>query len=395
MRNRQFIMRVIIVFCSISLLIGCRYNKCLNCKIKKDEVSQEKGIDNFQNLTKEKKFKELQKNLKVTPLFTKWYHILDNSKIEKLYLVDDLLIAESDKNTLFAFDRKTGIPKWVYKVGTVVDYKPEIYKDKVYILGMAKLHILDKKTGSVLVKKELDFVPSSPMAISGNKIYMGAWDSFLYALNTKNGDREWRYRIDGLIHGKPLIVDGTLYFSGTDQKVYAINAHNGVTDYSWGKNGYYKTRGPNTTNLVGDSQPPIVYTGSRDYNLYSFNRITGELRWKFESGGEIIHPVHKIGNSIYTVSSRTLKKDTVLYVVDSETGNKKWSIDKGVWFLFPGKYHDWILKNDKTVVAIKNINGKIKSKHNLGIFDLFITNTKDNIGYLATSDGFLFAVEER
>ena len=398
MRNRQLIS--VVLLCLAVIMGGCRYNRCIGCeetdkaRAEAQKARRQKIKARKLAIVKRKKLKLIREQLKLTPLFEKWHHSLDEENIRQLYVCDGTLIVETTSNKIFSFNRETGIPNWIYTIGDPLDFKAVAYKDKVYLLSMAKLHILDKKTGKLLIKKELSFVPSSPLCLADRYVYIGAWDNFIYALNNDTAERDWRYRIDGLIWGNSAASDGVLFFPGTDERLYAINANSGTTIQDWGKHGRFASRGPNISDVLVQITPPRIYFGSRDYNFYCVSRITGTLIWKYESGGEIKETPYRVGSSLYVLSNRSLN-DRILYVLDSETGDMKWSVDHGICLFFIGKYHDWVIKNDHRVAAVKSNEGKIRNHFNLNLFDLFVTNTEDNTGYMATRDGFVFAVEER
>ena len=366
-------MRYIVFLGLAFILIGCRYNRCIPCEIKEIAKKQEmektdpkKKESTEYALRKNKKLQVLREQLNYTPLFEIWYHALENEHIRQLYVCEEMVFAETDSKRLFAFDRNSGIPQWIYTVGDSLDFKPVVYKDEIYLIGMAKLHIVDRATGNLLVKKAFDFIPSSPLCVTENYIYLGAWDNFLYTLERKKGDFEWRYRIDGHILGTPVMMDGSLFFPGTDQRVYSINANHGSTSKEWSQEGRYETLSPNVSGVVAQSDPPVVYFGSRDYNLYSLNRVTGILRWKFESGGEIEQSPYLLGKNIYVVS-RKLKNDSTLYALESGNGDMKWSVEHATSLFFIGKEYHWILKNDQKLVAVKNEQPTMRKLFNVEI----------------------------
>lgn len=388
----------ILLLC-LSLMMGCQYNKCLDCdpetvKIKKAEQALKKDPAKVA-AAHANRLTTLREQIRQTPLFEVWHHRFQEDKIRNVYVVNELVLVALQSKQLFAMDRKSGYPQWVYQLDEYLDFPPEAYKDKLYLLSMGVLHILDGKTGSVLCKKNLEFVPSSPLCASDQFLYVGAWDNFIYALNMKTGESEWRYRIDGYVWGRPAVIDGYLFVAGTDERIYAINAQSGNTIKDWGQEGRYTTRAANLVAIVAPANKPILYAGSRDYNCYSLTRTYGELRWKFESGGEITRTPYLLGKSLYLVSDRELNKDSELYVLDEETGQTKWAIEHGKQLLFQGKQYDWVLLQGKKVVATDSKSGKLAHNFDFPQFEIYTTNLQDNLGYLGTKDGFLFAVEER
>ncbi len=346
---------------------------------------------------------ELREKVKQTSLVERWHYSLEES-IRHMYMVGDLLLIETENQKLIALDRRDGMPQWVYHIGTPIDFPPTLHEESIYILSLSKLHVVAKSTGGLLFSQELNFVPSSAVCATDKHLFVGSLDNFLYALNLKDikdlkkGYRDWRYRMGGYAQGTPLELEGNLYTPNTDGLVYAINANQGSSLKNWGDNGKFSTLGENVASIVGTATPPVVYVGSRDYNLYSLDRISGFLNWKFESGGEITRAANVIGSSVYAVSDRNLGKSTVFYAIDNENGNEKWSLVDGRQLYFQGKYNLWVIMKDSKVVAVNPESGTITDTCDFSGLDHFVTNLSDDhgfIGYMATSEGSIFAVEEK
>ncbi len=339
-------------------------------------------------------FENIQSQIKVSPLFIKWHYQIKNENLVKLYNVSNLVIAETTSGKLYAFESHSGVPQWVYQVGESVDYNIEEFQGEIYILALGKLHVLDANTGSLLKVKLLDFVPCSPMCVTERYIYVGAWDHFIYALNRKNLMREWRFRIDGHTHGKPSSLDGVLFFVGTDSHIYAINSESGYSNENWGKNSRFITRGSNVSNIIPQSNPARIFVGSRDYNFYSINRITGMLDWKYESGGEIKTNATFIDNKLY-FSSYPIGKPVHFHALNSQTGEAEWTLEHGAKLFFVGKNHIWVVSDSQELLGMRA--GLESPEHfSFNAFTIFARDTNvKNLGFLGNQNGYIVAVEEK
>ena len=65
-------------------------------------------------------------------------------------------------------------------------------------------------------------------AVVGNSVYFGSWDSYIYCLNTKNGDVNWKLKTGGSVTSSPDVVNGVVYIGSWDGYVYALDAKDGV-----------------------------------------------------------------------------------------------------------------------------------------------------------------------
>jgi len=75
---------------------------------------------------------------------------------------------------------------------------------------------------------------SSPAIGPDGTIYVGSYDSYLYAID-QYGDLKWRYETDDWIWSSPAIgPDGTIYVGSWDDHLYAINGEaGGLADSFW------------------------------------------------------------------------------------------------------------------------------------------------------------------
>jgi len=126
---------------------------------------------------------------------------------------------------------------------------------------------------------------SSPAIAEDGTIYIGSWDSKLYAINP-NGTLKWKTGVSGNVASSPAIGDdGTIYVGamgfGSNGRISAVNP-NGTRKW------YYDT------NDVITSDPTIaedgtIYIGSQDNYLYAMNP-NGTLKWRYKTGHHIRGP---------------------------------------------------------------------------------------------------------
>jgi hypothetical protein len=89
--------------------------------------------------------------------------------------------------------------------------------------------------GSLKWKFQINnWVDSSPSIGKDGTIYVGSWDSNLYAINP-DGSLKWKFEIDDWIFSSPAIgKDGTIYVGSWDGNLYAINSGSlGPADSPW------------------------------------------------------------------------------------------------------------------------------------------------------------------
>ena len=193
---------------------------------------------------------------------------------------DGVIYIGNGDGYLYALSTADATVLWKYKTGGSIWSKPLIGPDnsiyfgsfdkKVYALHQDGTFKWSFTTGS--------YVVSSPaISADGSTIYIGSYDSNLYALRTTDGSVVWTYATDNGIYSSPTVgPDGWIYFGSFDFSVYALSAY-GRKQWS------YKTRGIiKSSAVIGPGNK--VYIGSNDFNLYAFDGSDGTLLGAFETG---------------------------------------------------------------------------------------------------------------
>ena len=155
-------------------------------------------------------------------------------------------------------------------------------------------------------------VSSSSAIGPDGTIYVGSWDSKLYAIT--NGAMKWSFTTGDGIQSSPAIgSDGTIYVGSRDNKLYAIT--NGVEKWSF-------SAGDNIDSSPAIGSDGAIYVGSDDNKLYAITN--GAMKWSFTTGGKIFSSSPAIGSdgTIYVGSL-----DNKLYAITN--GAIKWSFTTG------------------------------------------------------------------
>ena len=160
--------------------------------------------------------------------------------------------------------------------------------------------------------------------ITGENLYFGSSDGFLYALDKRDGNLLWKFKTDGAITGSPAIADQTVYISSRDNHVYAIDIQSGNQKWS------FKMETILPDNHAGWEYfmaSPVVYgdqlfVGSGDGHLYSLGKESGNVQWKFKTNGRIRATALVHDETIYQPSN-----DGYIYVLNESDGELLWKFE--------------------------------------------------------------------
>lgn len=193
---------------------------------------------------------------------------------------------------------------------------------------------------------------SSPAVVEG-RVFIGAPNRFVYAVDAQTGRELWRYETSGQVSGTPIHAGGKVFFGqqGGDEDFYAVDAATGrlawkrPLGWAWVGAGYADgnlfvgtvegevhcvraadggTVWTRATNGGVYPAPAVdahnVYTGSWDGHFYALDRRTGGLRWAFHLGGspDSAAPVLWKGMVLIQALSRNL------HALDAATGRERW-----------------------------------------------------------------------
>jgi outer membrane protein assembly factor BamB len=147
-------------------------------------------------------------------------------------IVDNVAYVCSDFGTVYALKVSDGSRIWQASIGSGTDHSddsPAVANGMVYIgarNGYYALNATDGKqiwffTSPYSARQLQGYVYSSP-AVSGNVVYFGSCDSYVFALNAFNGSMIWAYRTGGFLFASPSVVNGVLYIGSYDGNIYAL-----------------------------------------------------------------------------------------------------------------------------------------------------------------------------
>ena len=165
--------------------------------------------------------------------------------------------------------------------------------------------------------------------ISGDTLFVGTRDGKILALDKRNGTTKWMFPIEDSIepvYATPaLSKDGILYIGGYDGDLYAINTANINTIANvptLDEARVFSSGGSIIASPVISGDTIVV--ASSNGSIYSLNRTTGALNWKFETGNKIWSTPVIDGSNIYFGSL-----DHNFYALNLENGKELWNFPTG------------------------------------------------------------------
>ncbi len=196
-----------------------------------------------------------------------------------------LLAATADGDALM-LGARDGRLLWRQELGARPAARPVMTGDRVYLAledGRVTARLL--ADGSVIWERRLDGRPTALRA-TDDQLFVGADDRHLYCLDTKDGDRKWRWRTGGGVTGTPAVDGDRVYFVAFDNVLRALDRGNG--HQRWMRPlGFRPTGGPLLVN-------GLLLDPSLSSELAVFKADTGVRAGTIAAGAEPVAPPHQL-----------------------------------------------------------------------------------------------------
>jgi outer membrane protein assembly factor BamB len=200
---------------------------------------------------------------------------------------DGVLYAGNTGGTAYAI-KPNGRPLWTFTAGGSLWTTPAFSRGSSY-WGSLDLNIY-KLNGSgrpVWHTFTPGFVISSPAIGSDGTVYVGSFDSKLYALDPSTGKPHWTFETTDHIYSSPALGQdraghtNAIYIASTDGSVYALGTDGRLR---W----RYDAGDPIRSSPVLGAAPgaghhEVLYVGSSNGKLYALNADTGRRRWSYDT----------------------------------------------------------------------------------------------------------------
>ncbi len=152
--------------------------------------------------------------------------------------------------------------------------------------------------------------------ISGNKVFQGTMEGYIYALNLTGERIAWNFKAKGSVNTAVAIEDGKVFFGSNGGSVYCLNEADGNLEWE------FKVKNPEKGSRKHFTLPVVkndkLYIGASDKNFYCLDANSGKLLWEVKADDWIRSRPVVNDNEIYfaTISGQ-------LYNVNYE-GKVKW-----------------------------------------------------------------------
>jgi outer membrane protein assembly factor BamB/tRNA A-37 threonylcarbamoyl transferase component Bud32 len=155
-----------------------------------------------------------------------------------------------------------------------------------------------------------DEIRSSP-CVSGGMIFVGCYDTNLYALDAGRGEFRWKYATEGGISSSPAVWQDYAIVGSEDGAVYGLDMRRGNLRWTF-RIGKPVRSSPRVEDRV-------VFIGADDQHIYALDGLRGTVIWKYRTWNPIRSSACIHGANIFIGGD-----DGHVYSLDIRTGAVKW-----------------------------------------------------------------------
>lgn len=184
---------------------------------------------------------------------------------------------------------------WGHESGDVYASSPVVADGAIYFGAVdGNVYAVDATSGVVRWKSATGGRVRSTPALAGGRVYVGSADGAVYAFDREDGRILWRYETEGAslasasfgydrrtIQSSPAVADGRVFIGARDGFLYALDAATGRLLWRFNHEISWVNSSPA---VAGD----LVIVGSSDGKfLQAVEARTGTERWRFSTAGLI------------------------------------------------------------------------------------------------------------
>ena len=295
----------------------------------------------------------------------RWLFKTEGSIVGEAVVGNGLVVFGNSAGFLTALDLETGEKRWQREFDQSFEAAPAIHGDTIYIgCEDSLLYALNLADGEKKWSVETDDKITAGVNITRSPdgdewwIIMNGYDGVCRALKTGDGELVWKHETESPINGTPAVVDGKfVVFGGCDNVLYTLDLKTGKAlkkiegeapiVSTVGTEGTFVAWGDHSNQVMGadlkagelswkysDRKFPFmaapavdqkrIYIGGRDKKIHAISRETGEVVWKFKTGGRVESSPIAFTNGLVCGSS-----DGRVYALNLETGELVWKVDLG------------------------------------------------------------------
>ncbi len=319
------------------------------------------------------------------------------------------LFIHTSGGNLHAYDAESGRYLWVADLGpsTAEAFPVATNSDQAFVTSLKTLFAIDRRSGQIMWKAELDHLPSTGTGADEEAAMVGLRSGKLVAYNARNRTQEkppgrsegtfnWAWQTRAQLSARPVVTPKVVAFGSQDHRVYV--AQKG--DFAIKSQLLFRflTSGPISANLATWGNRTLI-APSGDQNVYAVDLFTGQSRWSVATGASVDQEPLVQGADVFAINAQGR-----VLAIDGGSGTVKWDRNTPAQRLiaispsrlyFETREHDLMILDRSSGQVLADARATLeRAGLNLRDFSLSFPNYQNDRLYFCTPSGLLVCLRE-
>lgn len=283
---------------------------------------------------------------------------------------DNKVFVGDDLGVVSCFALNDGKLLWQFATNSRILGTPAVKKN-ILIVGSTDQYIygIDAINGKLLWKVKTRAAVMGAVAIENSRAYIGGSDHAFRCIDIKNGNVIWQFDgVAGYVEAKPLLYANKVIFGAWDSYLYALNKKNGQLEWKWNNGNERMHFSPAAVWPVAAYGK--VFFSAPDRLLTALNAKDGKVVWRTKES--MVRETIGLSADKKRIYSKTMQDSVVCYSATTDVARKLWSVNVGYGYdhapSMPVEKDNVVFGSTKNglIFALDAYTGKVLWKHKVG-----------------------------
>lgn len=256
----------------------------------------------------------------------KWSFSSDANVISTPAVINDLVVFGNQQGIVTALSLNNGKQKWTFKTAGSI-YSSAATQNNKIVFGSADgyVYCINENGKEIWKLKTRAAVLGCP-AIENNIVYIGGSDHNFRAIDIETGKELWKFDgLDGPVVSTPVIYKDNVIFGAWDTYLYSVNKKTGGLNWKWSNGSSVRNYSPAA--CIPVIKDDVVYVVAPDRYLSAIDAISGQTLWRTnESTVRESMGVSEDGRSIY---GKTMNDTLAVFATGRQLQKAAWKLHVG------------------------------------------------------------------
>ncbi len=256
----------------------------------------------------------------------KWTFSSDANVISTPAVTNDLVVFGNQQGIVTALSLKNGKPQWTFKTGGSIYSSPAVRQNKI-VFGSANGYVYCiNDNGKEIWKLKTGAAVLGCPTIENNIVYIGGSDHNFRAIDLETGKEIWKFNgLNGHVVSTPVIYKSDVIFGAWDTWLYSLNKNTGKLNWKWSNGSSIRNYSPAA--CIPVIKDDIIYVVAPDRYLSAIDAITGQTLWRTnESTVRESIGISQNGNYIY---GKTMNDTLAVFTTGRQPQKAVWKLNAG------------------------------------------------------------------